>query len=71
MPDLHFGATEEATYVEMAGVDAVIADLGPAVLWESERVVYGGRERARERRHLLLPVVFQRVLLRCFFHWIQ
>ena len=52
MPDLHVGATEEATEAERAGVDAAIASLGPVVLWESERLVYGGRDRTRERRHL-------------------
>ena len=57
MPDLHFGATEEATDAERAGVDAAIASLGPVVLWESERLVYGGRDRTRERRHLLLPAL--------------
>ena len=57
MPDLHFGATEEATDAERAGVDTAIASLGPVVLWESERLVYGGRDRTRERRHLLLPAL--------------
>ena len=57
MPDLYFGAADEATDAEMAAVDEAIADWGPATVRVSERLVRGGRARSRERRHLLLPAL--------------
>ena len=57
MPDLYFGAADEATDAEKAAVDEAIADWGPATVRVSERLVRGGRARSRERRHLLLPAL--------------
>ena len=56
MPDLHFGGAEP-TDAERAAVDAVVADVGPAIVEMTERLVYAGRTRAVERRHLLLPAL--------------
>ena len=57
MPDLYFGAVDEATDAEKAAVDEAIADWGPVTIRVSERLVHGGRARMRERRHLLLPAL--------------
>jgi NADH-quinone oxidoreductase subunit F len=57
VPDLYFGAADEATDAEKAAVDEAIADWGPATVRVSERLVRGGRARSRERRHLLLPAL--------------
>ena len=56
MPDLHFGGAEP-TDAERAAVDAVVADVGPAIVEMTERLVYAGRTRSVERRHLLLPAL--------------
>ncbi|MDH4362604.1 MAG: NAD(P)H-dependent oxidoreductase subunit E [Acidimicrobiia bacterium] len=57
MTDIHLGP-ERATEAEAAAIDAVIdAELGPAVLAPSERLVVGGTARRNERRHLLLPAL--------------
>ena len=56
MPDLHFGGAEP-TDAERAAVDAVVADVGPAIVEMTERLVYAGRARYVERRHLLLPAL--------------
>ena len=56
MPDLHFGGAEP-TDAERAAVDDVVADVGPAIVEMTERLVYAGRTRAVERRHLLLPAL--------------
>ena len=70
MADIHIGA-DEATDLERAAVDAVLADpahlggrdgtatgpLGPTIIVESDRLVRGGLARRHERRHLLLPVL--------------
>jgi NADH-quinone oxidoreductase subunit F len=57
VPDLYFGAADEATEVERAAVAEAISGFGPVVIRESERLVHAGRSRTRERRHLLLPVL--------------
>ncbi|MBT4676326.1 MAG: hypothetical protein HOB67_00550, partial [Acidimicrobiaceae bacterium] len=54
MPDLYFSAVDEATDAEKMAVDEAISDWGPVTIRVSERLVTGGRARARERRHLLL-----------------
>ena len=56
MPDLKFG-TSAPTDVEQMAVDEAIASLGPVAVEISERLVYAGRQRTRERRHLLLPAL--------------
>ena len=56
MPDLHFGGVD-ATDAERAAVDAAVAPLGSVTIEHSERLVYAGRSRTRERRHLLLPAL--------------
>ena len=57
MPDLYFGATDEATEAERTAVAEAIAGLGAVTIRESERLVHAGRTRTRERRHLLLPTL--------------
>ncbi|MDG2428520.1 MAG: NADH-ubiquinone oxidoreductase-F iron-sulfur binding region domain-containing protein [Acidimicrobiales bacterium] len=57
MPDLYFGAADEATAGERTAVAEAISGFGPVVIRESERLVHAGRSRTRERRHLLLPVL--------------
>mgnify|MGYP001591009053 FL=1 len=57
MPDLYFGATEEATEAERAAVAEVLVGFGAVTIRESERLVHAGRTRTRERRHLLLPAL--------------
>ena len=57
MPDLYFGATDEATDAERAAVAEAIAGFGPVVVRESERLVHAGRARTVERRQLLLPAL--------------
>ena len=54
MADLKL-SVDTSTDAERAAVDAVIAPADHAVIHETERVVRGGTERRRERRHLLLP----------------
>jgi len=56
MTDLSFTG-DMATAGEIAAVDSVVADVGSAVLVETERLVRAGLARRRERRHLLLPVL--------------
>lgn len=56
MPDLKFG-TAIPTDSERAAVDNTISFFGPATIEVSERMVYAGRNRAVERRHLLLPAL--------------
>ena len=56
MSDLYIAA-DRGTDVEQQAVDAVIAEAGPVVVFETERLVLGGAERAQERRHLLLPAL--------------
>ena len=56
MPDLRFG-TAAPTETERVAVDQAVAGLGPVIVEVSERLVYGGRQRTRERRHLLLPAL--------------
>ena len=56
MPDLKFG-TSAPTDAERMAVDEAIASLGPVAVEVSERLVYAGRQRTRERRHLLLPAL--------------
>ncbi len=48
-------SVDTSTEVERAAVDAVIGPGDHAVIHETERLVRGGTERRRERRHLLLP----------------
>ena len=57
MPDLYFGAVADATEAEKAAIDEAIAGWGPVTVRVSERLVHAGLTRARERRHLLLPVL--------------
>ena len=57
MPDLYFGAGDEATEAEKEAVAEAIAGYGPVVVRETERLVHAGRTRTRERRHLLLPAL--------------
>ena len=57
MPDLYFGATEEATEAERTAVAEAIAGFGAVTIRETERLVHAGRARTRERRHLLLPAL--------------
>jgi len=56
VPDLRFG-TAAPTETERVAVDQAVAGLGPVIVEVSERLVYGGRQRTRERRHLLLPAL--------------
>ncbi len=46
---------DTSTSDERAAVDAVISPDDHAVIHETERLVRGGTERRRDRRHLLLP----------------
>lgn len=59
MTDLFIGP-DIATAAEAAAVDAALAAAGmsePAVVVETERLVRGGKARAKGRRHLLLPAL--------------
>ena len=56
MPDLRFG-TAAPTEAERVAVDKAVAGLGPVTVEVSERLVYAGRQRTQERRHLLLPAL--------------
>jgi len=56
VPDLRFG-TAAPTEAERVAVDEAVAGLGPVTVEVSERLVYAGRQRTRERRHLLLPAL--------------
>ena len=56
MPDLRFG-TAAPTEAERVAVDEAVAGLGPVTVEVSERLVYAGRQRTQERRHLLLPAL--------------
>ena len=55
MADLFIGP-DVADDREIAAVTAVLGD-DPVVVHETERLVYGGNERRRGRRHLLLPAL--------------
>lgn len=54
MADLKL-SVDTSTQAERRAVDAVIAPEDAAVIHETERMVRGGTERRRARRHLLLP----------------
>jgi len=54
MADLKL-SVDTSTEAERSSVDSVIAPQDHAVLHETERLVRGGTERRRDRRHLLLP----------------
>lgn len=54
MADLKL-SVDTSTQAERDAVDSVIAPEDAAVIHETERMVRGGTERRRERRHLLLP----------------
>ena len=56
MSDLFLGP-DRPTDLEARTVDAVLGDHGPAIAVETERLVLGGRQRQRDRRHLLLPAL--------------
>jgi NADH-quinone oxidoreductase subunit F len=56
MPDIKFG-TSLPTDSEKEAVDDTIKHHGPVTLEITERLVYSGRERTKERRHLLLPAL--------------
>ncbi len=56
MSDLRF-STETPTDAEKQAVDEVVALMGPATLHLDERYVVGGRQRADQRRTLLLPAL--------------
>jgi NADH-quinone oxidoreductase subunit F len=56
VPDLRFG-TAAPTEAERVAVDKAVAGLGPVTVEVSERLVYAGRQRTQERRHLLLPAL--------------
>ncbi|MGI9643966.1 MAG: NAD(P)H-dependent oxidoreductase subunit E [Ilumatobacteraceae bacterium] len=54
MVDLHL-TVDRSTEAERAAVDAAIGSDDAVVVHESERLVRGGTERRRSKRHLLLP----------------
>ncbi len=54
MSDLHIGEAR-ADGAEAAAIAALVADHGSAVEFVGDRVAIGGRARAAQRRHLLLP----------------
>jgi len=56
MPDIKFG-TSLPTDSEKKAVDEAVKSLGPVTLEITERLVYAGRQRTQERRHLLLPAL--------------
>jgi len=56
MPDIKFG-TSLPTDSEKKAVDKTIKSHGPVTLEITERLVYAGRQRTQERRHLLLPAL--------------
>ncbi|MDP6894485.1 MAG: NAD(P)H-dependent oxidoreductase subunit E [Acidimicrobiales bacterium] len=56
MPDIKFG-TSLPTDSEKKAVDETIKSFGPVTLEITERLVYAGRQRTQERRHLLLPAL--------------
>ena len=56
MPDIKFG-TSLPTDSEKKAVDETIESHGPVTLEITERLVYAGRQRTQERRHLLLPAL--------------
>ena len=56
MADLHVG-TDIANEAERLAVDSVVGPDNAAVIFETERLVRGGRARRDERRTLLLPVL--------------
>ena len=56
MPDLSF--TDDApSGGEIEAVDAVLATAGPAVVFETDRLIRAGLARRNERRDLLLPAL--------------
>jgi len=56
MPDIKFG-TSLPTDSEKKAVDETIESHGPVTVEITERLVYAGRQRTQERRHLLLPAL--------------
>ena len=56
MPDIKFG-TSLPSLNEKEAVDEVVESHGPVTIEVSERLVYGGKQRQKERRHLLLPAL--------------
>lgn len=55
--DIYIGP-DQAVELERTAVDGVVAQsLGPALIFEDERLVRGGGSRRNERRHLLLPAL--------------
>ena len=56
MPDLKFGDSLP-TDSEKKSVDKTIESHGPVTIEITERLVYAGRQRTQERRHLLLPAL--------------
>ena len=56
MPDLKFGDSLP-TDSEKKAVDKTIESHGPVTIEITERLVYAGRQRTQERRHLLLPAL--------------
>ena len=56
MADIHVG-TDAATESEQLAVDAVLGPDDDAVIFETERLVRGGRARRQGLRHLLLPAL--------------
>ena len=56
MPDLSF-TDDVASAGEKTAVDAVLAHAGPAVIFETDRLIRAGLARRNERRDLLLPAL--------------
>ena len=56
MPDIKFG-TSLPSLNEKEAVDEVVESHGPVTIEVSGRLVYGGKQRQKERRHLLLPAL--------------
>ncbi len=56
MTDLHIGQAK-ASAAEQRAVDSVVGPEEAAVVFETDRLVRGGRARRHERRTLLLPVL--------------
>ena len=56
MPDLYFGATEEATEAERTAVAEAIAGFGAVTIRETERLVHAGRGRVVNENRRLLAV---------------
>ncbi len=56
MADLAF-TDDEPTAGERSAIDAVVSASGPAVVFETERLIRAGLARRAARRHLLLPAL--------------